>query len=133
MWGRIMNVDVSTYTDENGTAVMYAAPSNLSPASEEYAALIAERVEKLRAANPEMEEKAIPVDLVTCSGSGLDPHISPAAAEYQVARIAKANGMTEDTVREIIERCTDGRFLGIFGEETVNVLKVNLILDGILE
>ena len=133
MRGRIMNVDVSTYTDENGTAVMYAAPSNLSPASEEYAALIAERVEKLRAANPEMEEKAIPVDLVTCSGSGLDPHISPAAAEYQVARIAKANGMTEDTVREIIERCTDGRFLGIFGEETVNVLKVNLILDGILE
>ena len=133
MWGRIMNVDVSTYTDENGTAVMYAAPSNLSPACEEYAALIAERVEKLRAANPEMEEKAIPVDLVTCSGSGLDPHISPAAAEYQVARIAKANGMTEDTVREIIERCTDGRFLGIFGEETVNVLKVNLILDGILE
>ena len=133
MWGRIMNVDVSTYTDENGTAVMYAAPSNLSPASEEYAALIAERIEKLRAANPEMEEKAIPVDLVTCSGSGLDPHISPAAAEYQVARIAKANGMTEDTVREIIERCTDGRFLGIFREETVNVLKVNLILDGILE
>jgi len=133
MWGRIMNVDVSTYTDENGTAVMYAAPSNLSPVSEEYAALIAERVEKLRAANPEMEEKAIPVDLVTCSGSGLDPHISPAAAEYQVARIAKAHGMTEDTVREIIERCTDGRFLGIFGEETVNVLKVNLILDGILE
>ena len=133
MWGRIMNVDVSTYTDENGTAVMYAAPSNLSPASEEYAALIAERVEKHRAANPEMEEKAIPVDLVTCSGSGLDPHISPAAAEYQVARIAKANGMTEDTVQEIIERCTDGRFLGIFGEETVNVLKVNLILDGILE
>lgn len=133
MWGRIMNVDVSTYTDENGTAVMYAAPSNLSPASEEYAALIAERIEKLRAANPEMEEKAIPVDLVTCSGSGLDPHISPAAAEYQVARIAKAHGMTEDTVREIIERCTDGRFLGIFGEETVNVLKVNLILDGILE
>ena len=133
MWGRIMNVDVSTYTDENGTAVMYAAPSNLSPASEEYAALIAERIEKLRAANPEMEEKAIPVDLVTCAGSGLDPHISPAAAEYQVARIAKANGMTEDTVREIIERCTDGRFLGIFREETVNVLKVNLILDGILE
>jgi len=133
MWGRIMNVDVSTYTDENGTAVMYAAPSNLSPASEEYAALIAERVEKLRAANPKMEEKAIPVDLVTCSGSGLDPHISPAAAEYQVARIAKANGMEEDAVREIIRQCTDGRFLGVFGEETVNVLEVNLMLDGILE
>ena len=133
MWGRIMNIDVSTYTDENGKALMYAAPSNLSPASEEYAQLVAERVEKLRNANPEMDETAVPVDLVTCSGSGLDPHISPAAAEYQVARIAKATDMTEDEVREIIQNCTDGRFLGIFGEETVNVLEVNLMLDGILE
>ena len=132
MWGRIMNIDVSTYKDENGKTLMYAAPSNLSPASEEYAALVRERVEKLRKANPDMDETAIPVDLVTCSGSGLDPHISPAAAEYQVARIAKANDMTEDEVREIIKKCTDGRFLGIFGEETVNVLKVNLMLDGIL-
>lgn len=79
-----------------------------------------------------MGEAAIPVDLVTCSGSGLDSHISPATAEYQVARIAKANDMTEDEVREIIKKCTDGKFLGIFGEETVNVLKVNLMLDGIL-
>ena len=133
MWGRIMNIDVSTYKDESGHTLMYAAPSNLSPASEEYDALVAERVEKLRAANPDMDETAIPVDLVTCSGSGLDPHISPAAAEYQVARIAKANDVTEDEVRAIIEKCTDGRFLGLFGEETVNVLKVNLMLDGILE
>ena len=132
MWGRIMNIDVSTYKDENGKTLMYASPSNLSPASEEYEALVKERVEKLQAANPDMGETTIPVDLVTCSGSGLDPHISPAAAEYQVARIAKANNMTEDEVREIIDECTDGRFLGIFGEETVNVLKVNLMLDGIL-
>lgn len=94
MWGRIMNIDVSTYKDENGKTLMYAAPSNLSPASEEYEALVKERVEKLREANPDMDETAIPVDLVTCSGSGLDPHIFPAAAEYQVARIAKANDMT---------------------------------------
>lgn len=133
MWGRIMDLDVSTFTDENGNALMYAAPSNLSPASEEYALLVAERVEKLRKANPAMDETAIPVDLVTCSGSGLDPHISPAAAEYQVARVAAANDMTEEEVREIIRKCTDGRFLGVFGEETVNVLKVNLMLDGILE
>lgn len=133
MWGRIMNLDVSTYKDENGKTLMYAAPSNLSPASEEYEALVAERVDKLRAANPDMDEEAVPVDLVTCSGSGLDPHISPAAAEYQVARIAKARGITEEAVQEIIEKCTDGKFLGIFGEETVNVLKVNLMLDGILE
>ena len=131
--GRIMNIDVSTYKDENGKTLMYAAPSNLSPASEEYEALVRERVEKLREANPDMDETAIPVDLVTCSGSGLDPHISPSAAEYQVARIAKANDMTEEEVREIIMKCTDGKFLGLFGEETVNVLKVNLMLDGILE
>lgn len=132
MWGRIMNIDVSTFTDENGKMLMYSAPSTLSPASEEYAELVRERVEKLRAANPDMDEAAVPVDLVTCSGSGLDPHISPAAAEYQVARIAKANDMSEDSVREIIDKCTSGRFLGVFGEKTVNVLKVNLMLDGIL-
>ena len=133
MWGRIMNIDVSTYQDENGTTLMYAAPSNLSPASAEYEALVAERVELLRAANPDMDETAIPVDLVTCSGSGLDPHISPAAAEFQVARIAKAAGRTETEVREIIQTCTDSKFLGVFGEDSVNVLKVNLMLDGILQ
>lgn len=69
--------------------------------------------------------------VVTCSGSGLDPHIFP-AAEYQVARIAKANDMTENEVRQIIKKCTDGKFLEVFGEETVNVLIVNLILDEIL-
>ena len=79
------------------------------------------------------EEDSIPVDLVTCSGSGLDPDISPAAAEYQVPRLAKANNMSEDEIRDIIEKCTDGRFLGVMGEKTVNVLKVNLMLEGILK
>lgn len=133
MWGRIMNVDVATYTDKDGNALMYAVPSNLSPASEEYEALVAERVEKLRAANPEMGDTPIPVDLVTCSGSGLDPAISPAAAEYQVARIAAARGISEEEVRNVIAQCTTGRFLGVLGEENVNVLKVNLMLDGILK
>lgn len=133
MWGRIMNVDVATYKDENGNTLFYASPSNLSPASEEYGKLVAERIEKLRAANPGQKEEPVPVDLVTCSGSGLDPHISPAAAEYQVKRIAKAKNMSETEVRKIIEKCTDGRIFGIFGEETVHVLKVNLMLDGILK
>ena len=79
-----------------------------------------------------MKDTAIPVDLVTCSGSGLDPHISPAAAEYQVTRVATASGKSEQEVREIIAKCTDGQFLGILGEKIVNVLKVNLMLDGIL-
>ena len=65
MWGRIMNIDVSTYTDENGKALMYASPSNLSPASEEYQALVDERVQKIKAANPDMGDTPIPVDLVT--------------------------------------------------------------------
>lgn len=132
MWGRIMNIDVSTFTDRDGNLLMYASPSNISPASEEFEALVSERVEMLRRFNPDMDEAAVPVELVTCSGSGLDPHISPAAAEYQIPRVAKANGMTEDEVREIVEKCTSGRFLGVLGEETVNVLKVNLMLDGIL-
>ena len=132
MWGRIMNVDVSTYKDKDGKMLMYATPSNLSPASEAYETLVAERVEKLRAANPDMDERAVPVDLVTCSGSGLDPDISPAAAEYQVARIAQKRGISQQEVRDVIQKCTNGRFLGLFGEQTVNVLKVNLMLDGIL-
>lgn len=132
MWGRIMNVDVSTYTDSEGNAIMYGAPSNLSPASDEYKVLVAQRIEMLRKANPNMDESAIPVDLVTCSGSGLDPHISPLAAQYQVSRIAKARNLSEKDVEAIVAKCTKGRFLGVFGEETVNVLKVNLMLDGIL-
>ena len=70
--------------------------------------------------------------MVTSSGSGLDPHISVAAAKYQVDRIAKERNLSVDYVNEIIDKYTTGRFLGVFGEKTVNVLKVNLALDGIL-
>ena len=132
MWGRTMNIDTSTYIDDNGQALVYAAPSNINPASAEYEALVAERTEKIRAAHPEKGGQPIPVDLVTCSGSGLDPHISVAAARYQADRIASRNNMTADEVNEIIDKYTTGRFLGIFGEPVVNVLKVNLALDGIL-
>lgn len=132
MWGRIMNIDTSTYTDSNGQAVMYAVPSNISPASAEYEALTAERTQKIKAAHPEKGDQPIPVDLVTCSGSGLDPNISVAAAKYQAERIAAANKMTVDEVNKLIDKYTTGRFLGIFGEPVVNVLKVNLALDGIL-
>ena len=132
LWGRPTNLDASTYKDQDGKALVYAAPSNLSPAGEEFAVLVAKRVAEQRALNPDMGDTAVPVDLVTCSGSGLDPDISPAAAAYQVKRIAKASGKTEEEVQAIISRCTSGRFLGLFGEETVNVLKVNLMLDGLL-
>lgn len=130
MWGRIQNVSI--VEGDDGGLMAYGAPSNLSPASEEYQELVDARVEKIRAANPDADMDAVPVDLVTCSGSGLDPEISPDAAEYQVPRLAKATGKSEDEVRDIIAQCTKGRFLGIFGEPTVNVLKVNLMLDGVL-
>lgn len=130
MWGRIQNVSI--VEGEDGELMAYGAPSNLSPANEEYRQLIDARVKKIRAANPDADMDAVPVDLVTCSGSGLDPEISPDAAEYQVPRLAKATGKSEDEVREIIAQCTKGRFLGVFGEPTVNVLKVNLMLDGAL-
>lgn len=130
MWGRIQNVTI--VEGEDGGLMAYGAPSNLSPASEEYRQLVDERVEKIRAANPDADMDAVPVDLVTCSGSGLDPEISPDAAEYQVPRLAKATSKSEGEVRDIIAQCTKGRFLGVFGEPTVNVLKVNLMLDGVL-
>lgn len=130
MWGRIQNVTI--VEGEDGGLMAYGAPSNLSPASDECQQLVDARVKKIRAANPDADMDAVPVDLVTCSGSGLDPEISPDAAEYQVPRLAKATGKGEGEVREIIAQCTKGRFLGVFGEPTVNVLKVNLMLDGAL-
>ena len=75
----------------------------------------------------------VPVDLVTSSGSGLDPHISVAAANYQVSRVARARGMEESRVREIVARCTEGRTLGILGESRVNVLEANRALDEITQ
>lgn len=133
MWGRIIKLDVTTFQDEDGKPLMYAVPSNLSPASEEYKKLVAERVAKIKAANPDKEDTPIPEDLVTCSGSGLDPHISPVAAQYQVDRIANARGISADKVKQIVLQYTNKKLLGVFGEETVNVLQVNLALDGILK
>ena len=104
----------------------------MSPASPAYKKLLAQRVAEIRAAHPEMGDTPVPVDLVTNSGSGLDPQISPAAASYQVRRLSRNTGRSEEEVQSILDRCTEGRFLGIFGEPRVNVLKVNLILDGIL-
>lgn len=132
LWGRIMNVDTSTFTGENGEPLMYSWASNKTPAGEELEAMVAERVEKIREAHPEKGDEPIPVDLVTCSGSGLDPEISLAAAGYQAERIASARGMSVEEVESVIQKYTTGKFLGIMGEPRVNVLKVNLALDGLL-
>lgn len=105
--------------------------TNLSPFGDEQKKLIQERIDWWRTFDPE-NTADIPMDLVTASGSGVDPYISPEAAEFQAGRIAEARGLKEDEVRSIIQKCTKGRFLGFIGEPAVNVLKVNLSLDGLL-
>ena len=133
LWGRPMRIDTESFADADGNPLAYGWASNKSPASDEQDAVYAERVAAIRAAHPEMGDTPVPVELITESGSGLDPEISPEAAEYQVKRIAANTDWTEDEVREIIERYTTGRLFGIFGEPRVNVPKVNLALDGILK
>ena len=103
--------------------------SNQGPRNPALADAVTARVKALREADPG-NDKPVPVDLVTASGSGLDPHISVAAAEYQVERVARVRGMTPDAVRTLVRANTDGRDLGILGEPGVNVVKLNLALDG---
>jgi K+-transporting ATPase ATPase C chain len=104
--------------------------TNLSPTGAKERELVARRVAAWHARKGETRT-AIPVDLVTASGSGVDPFISPEAAEYQAAGIARARGIDEAAVREAIAKNTNGRWLGIFGEPAVNVLKTNLTLDAL--
>ncbi|SPE29239.1 potassium translocating ATPase, subunit C [Candidatus Sulfopaludibacter sp. SbA3] len=102
--------------------------SNLGPTNQKLIDNVREAVKKVRAENPTYTGP-IPADLVTQSGSGLDPDISPASAELQIARVAAARGMSPDTVRQLVASHTEGRQFGLLGESRVNVLKLNLALD----
>ena len=100
--------------------------SNLGPTSQKLVARVKVDVEKLQAENP---RKPVPIDLVTTSASGLDPHISPAAAEFQMPRVARERGIRLEELRKIVAMHTEGRQFGFLGESTVNVLELNLDLD----
>lgn len=123
VWGR-----PSAASADSATGVLVSAGSNYGPMNESLRTEVAARVAALRAtgvAGP------IPVDLVTKSASGLDPHISIAAAEVQVARVAEARGLPQDEVRALVREHTEGSTLGLLGEPRVNVLELNLALDAI--
>jgi K+-transporting ATPase ATPase C chain len=104
----------------------YSGATNLAPSSKKLIDQIADAARAARADNP---GRPVPVDLVTASASGLDPHISPAAALFQVPRVAAARGMSEDQLRALVARFTEGRTLGLLGQPRVNVLQLNLALD----
>jgi K+-transporting ATPase ATPase C chain len=125
-WGRLSATgDFPTNADNSGG-------SNLGPSNPDLAKAAAARIKALRALDPG-NTRPVPADLVTASGSGLDPHITPAAAEYQVKRVAKVRGLPEAQVLELVRRQSRGRTLGLLGEPRVNVLELNLALQEVLK
>jgi len=113
----------------NGYDAVNSGGSNLGPTSQKLNDAIKGRIEAYRKENGLSENESVPADAVTASGSGLDPHISVQNAALQVPRLAKARGLSEEKVRELIQKHTDGRDLGLFGDPGVNVLQLNLALD----
>jgi potassium-transporting ATPase KdpC subunit len=121
-WGRLSATSPMPYNAQGSSA------SNLGPTNPALADEVKGRIDALKAAGTDMSQP-VPVDLVTSSGSGLDPEISPAAAAYQIDRVAKARKMNPNDVQALVERYTSGRQFGILGESRVNVLQLNLALD----
>lgn len=123
-WGRLSATAPMPY---NAAA---SVGSNLGPSNPALTDAARARIDALHEADPD-NKAAVPVDLVTASGSGLDPHISPAAAQYQAARVARLRGVSAEKIAALIAANTEGPGLGVFGEPGVNVLKLNLALDGL--
>lgn len=121
-WGRPSATSPHAYNASDSSG------SNLGPTNPALTGAVKQRIAALRAADPG-NNAPVPVDLVTASGSGLDPQISPAAAQYQLARVAKARGLSATQVQALVNEYTSGRQFGVLGEPRVNVLQLNLALD----
>ena len=128
--GRVSSVNYNTYTQEQKESGEYGGVSsgtfNYGNSNPELKERIQNDLDAFLASHPGVKPEDIPADLLTASGSGLDPHISPEAAKVQVEAVAEHSGLSEDEVRKIVENNTEHKFLGVFGEERVNVLKCNL-------
>jgi K+-transporting ATPase ATPase C chain len=122
-WSRPSATAPSAYNSTSSSG------SNQGPTNPALTDAVKQRIDALQAADPD-NKQLVPVDLVTASASGLDPHISPAAAQYQLARVARARGVPQARVAEMVNQATEGRQFGVFGEPRVNVLLLNLALDG---
>ena len=127
-WGRLSATGTFPYNAFNADNLTASSGSNLGPTSQALLDAVQARVDALHAADPG-NTAPIPVDLVTASGSGLDPHISVAAALYQAPRVARERGLSDEAVRQLVAEHTEGRNFGILGEPRVNVLELNLALD----
>lgn len=121
-WGRL------SATGDFATNAANSAGSNLASSNPNLQQAAEKRVQALKAADP-ASTTPVPVDLVTASGSGLDPHITPAAADFQIGRVARARGLAEATLRDLVRQHTEGRTFGVLGEPRINVLALNLSLD----
>jgi potassium-transporting ATPase KdpC subunit len=129
-WGRPSATGSFPYNAFNAEDLTGSSGSNYGPLNQALLDAVQARVDALKAADLD-NTTPVPVDLVTASGSGLDPHISVAAALYQVSRVAKERGLDQDTVRALVDKYTEEREFGFLGEPRVNVLRLNLALDGI--
>ena len=129
-WGRLSATGTFPYNAFNAENLTASSGSNYGPLNPALLEMVQARVDALKAADPD-NDAPIPVDLVTASASGLDPHISVAAALYQVHRVASTRGLGEAEVTSLVEKYTQGRQFGFLGEPRVNVLLLNLALDGL--
>lgn len=125
--GRVSSVNYNTYTEGDADYGGVSSGSfNYAASNPDLKARVEEDLISFMKAHPEIKQEEIPADLLTASGSGLDPHISPESAKIQVPAIAKATGLTAEVLQEIIENNTEHKVLGVFGEDKVNVLKANI-------